>query len=291
MRVERPPREFGNQVIDDGDAARRDIEAEDIMPVKPVPDGVIQAEIGPGALEMRDAVRQIGRIVVPENVHDDAVRRHVGRERVPHDIADKIHHGDPDDRAADIPERDIEFRLVPGGDGAVDDDGIDDQQNLHRPVNVPGIFGVFFPLRVPAHQGDGADDDRHIPENQQQVRRPVGAQRRFAEARDDKVPGPEKRGGQEPEQHHVDMRGPQAAEDKLRDAREQIRGRQLIGHGQPVNRRRWQTRPRRSSARSSAAESGRSSRSQSDRAAVVSGRGASSRDGSRVVMDMVGGAS
>ena len=221
----------------------------------------------------------------------NAVRRHICGERVPHDVADKVHHGNPHHRAADVPERDVEFRLGSGSNGAINDDRVDDHQNLHGPVNVPGILRVFFPLRIPTHQRDGSNHDREVPENQQQVRRPVGAQRRFTETRNNKVPGSEKCRRQEPEKHHVDMRGPQAAENKLRDACEQVRRRQLIGHGQDHKWPQWRNQTAPLISPNKAAESGRSSRSQSEAGAATGGSGVSEREGSRDVMDMVDEAS
>ena len=70
----------------------------------------------------------------------------IGRERMPHDVADKVQYGDPKNGAADVPDGDVNLLHLASKNGAKDDGSIPNQRNLYWKVDIPWILAVLMAL-------------------------------------------------------------------------------------------------------------------------------------------------
>ena len=181
VAVERPLDLLGDDVVHERDRAGREPQTQDVMAVEPRPDSVVE----PG-------------------------ERAGGRS--PDDVADGIDDGEPDERAHDVPQADVQVLGRPRSDGAEEVVRGEQQHHHEGDVDRPGEFGIFARLCVAQEDAHEARGQRQVPENHDDVPQTLRVDVRLGQPRHDVVPARHHGHRQPPERKPVHVHLPDTRE-------------------------------------------------------------------------------
>jgi len=202
----RPVGRLGHEVVHDAEERGGEQEADRVVAVPPLHEGVLHPGVNGVAVEQ---ARRHGQVV------------------------EHVQQGDGDKGRYVEPDGDVEVTLTTAGDGAEDVDAEDYPHHGDGDVDGPLQLGVLLALGNTRGKAHRCGDDDRLPAPEVQLRQRLGEHARLEQPLQRVVDAGEDGVAREGEDDRVGVQGPQATEGQPGQAEVEGRRRQLQGDQEP----------------------------------------------------------